>query len=426
MKLHYHTLKNGLSTIFIDTGSFPSITSLILVGAGSRYENRKNNGIAHFFEHMAFKGSKDYTDAHEIAATIEGLGGVFNAFTSKDHTGYWVKAPATHLEKVVHVLSDMLLHPKLDPEEIEREKGVIIEEINMYEDMPSSKVGDIFDDLMFAGHPLEYEIAGTKESVTAATQQTFIDYRNTYYHPSNAVVVIAGGLGFDQKPAEGYIKLLEKYFDQWAPGEKVVPKLFVGKPDRVRVRAKKKKTEQAHFCVGFPAFSFSDERRYALGILATILGGGMASRLFHELRERRGLCYYVSTGREMYEDTGYIVTQAGVSTQKDKITEAIKLVVQEHRSLVKNITDEEITRAKEVLKGRMVLSLEDSHNTASFFGVQFLLQGSKRIPQEMVQLIDAVTKDQLIHVAEAVFMQQPTIAVLSPFSEKELELETIS
>ncbi len=189
------TLSNGLRILFIDTKTFESVTTILLVGAGSRYENEKNNGIAHFFEHMAFKGSEKYPDSYTISSTIESMGGVFNAFTGKDRTGYWIKSTREQFNIVIDVLSDMLLKAKLLPDEIEREKGVICEEINMYEDMPQRKVGDIFENVLYKGSPLGFDIAGKKETVMSFTDKTFKDYIKELYHPTNAVLVVAGGLG---------------------------------------------------------------------------------------------------------------------------------------------------------------------------------------------------------------------------------------
>ncbi|KKP32772.1 MAG: Peptidase, M16 family, partial [Candidatus Roizmanbacteria bacterium GW2011_GWA2_32_13] len=236
-----YTLKNGLQVIFIDTKTFPTLTTLLLIGAGSRYENEINNGVAHFFEHMAFKGSKKYSNSFVISSTVEGFGGVFNAFTSKDHTGYWIKATAKHFETMIDVISDMIQTPKLLTEEIEREKGVIKEEINMYEDMPQRKVGEIFETLLYKGSPLGFDIAGTKETVKKFTRQTFIDYINSLYHPNNAVLVVAGGLSnssgkaryrkfFDGKqktaknlvtsPFSNYLELINNKFGGWKSGNK--------------------------------------------------------------------------------------------------------------------------------------------------------------------------------------------------------------
>src|SRR3989344_5054276 len=284
MQEYIRTLKNGLTVILIDTEAFPSLTTLLLVGAGSRYENTKNNGIAHFFEHMAFKGSKRFPDSFTIASTIEGAGGVFNAFTSKDHTGYWIKSTVTHFSTVVDVLSDMIIHPILAEEEIEREKGVITEEINMYEDMPQRKVGEVFESLLYPKHPLGFDIAGTKKTVQSFNRLTFTDYINSFYHPNNAVLVVAGGLSdssgkaqqrkfFDGKPQTAknlssspfieYIEVIQEKFSNWKQCEKSSFVKIKETQTKPQMLIKYKKTEQAHFSLGFRAFSFNDDRKYA-------------------------------------------------------------------------------------------------------------------------------------------------------------------
>lgn len=427
MQTHLKTLPNGLRILLVDTNAFPTVTTLLLVGAGSRYENEKNNGIAHFFEHMAFKGTKKYPTSFTISSVIEGLGGVFNAFTSKDHTGYWVKAPSSHFVDVIDVLSDMLLNPLLVSEEIEREKGVIKEEINMYEDMPARKVGDIYEELLYKGNPLGYDIAGTKETVDSFDQKTFTDYINTFYHPSNTMVVIAGGLTQDDKTIDHYIEHIESRFQSWK--DKNVETYDKAKENqkKVAIKIKYKKTEQAHFCFGFRAFSFLDKRRHALAVLGAILGGGMSSRLFIEVRERRGLCYYISTGRELYHDVGNIVTQAGVTNNIEKVKEALEVVWQEHKKIAAgDVKPDEIIKAKEMLKGRLMLSLEDSFSVASFYGTRMLLEGSIVSPEEVVQRIDAVTKEDIIAVAEEVFKPENlNIAIIGPFEEKDLHMEFV-
>ncbi|KKQ37680.1 MAG: Peptidase M16 domain protein [Candidatus Roizmanbacteria bacterium GW2011_GWA2_37_7] len=421
-------LKNGLSILLVDTDSFPTMTMMVLIGAGSRYENKKNNGIAHFFEHMAFKGSKKYPSAYDISSAIEGMGAEFNAFTSKDHTGYWVKAPNEHFEKVTDVLSDMILHSALLPKEIEREKQVIVEEINMYEDTPSHKVSDLFDDLIFAGHPLGYDIAGTVESVRSFTKQTLTDYLGQLYHPSNAAIVIAGGLNIranDRASIVNYQTIISERFEKWN-GRKI-KKLnrFISHQNSPKIFVKTKKTEQAHICIGYRSFAFTDPNRYALSVLSTVLGGGMSSRLFTEVRERRGLCYYVSTGRDLYKDTGYIVTQAGVSTDVKKLNEAVKVIIAQHQSITKGkITDKEITRAQALLKGRLLLSLEDSHSVASFYGIRKLLYGDIVDPQDIIASIDAVTKEDVVSVAKDLFVEKGlNIAAIGPLSEQDIHLK---
>ncbi len=419
MKTITHTLKNGLKVLLVDTESFPTVTALVMVGAGSRYERKDNNGIAHFFEHMAFKGSQKYKTSFEISSAIEGIGGLFNAFTSKDHTGYWIKATNEHTNTLLDVLSDMILHPLLEADEIEREKGVIVEEINMYEDMPARKVGDIFEEVMYAGSQLGYDIAGTKETVTSFDRETFTDYIDELYHPNNAVIVIAGGL-----QGKDYLPEIEKKFGSWENKKALIFEKYNEQQKKPILHIRHKKTEQVHMCVGFKTFSFTDERKYALQVLAAVLGGGMSSRLFMQVRERRGLCYYISTGRELYADTGSMVTQAGIRNDKQKIQEAINVILEEHMKIVKgDITDEEVEKAKELLKGRYLLSLEDSMNIATMFGTKYILEGEVVDTQKVLEKLKNITKKDIISVAKQIFIpSRLTCAIIGPLEERDIAL----
>ena len=417
IKPQVYTLKNGLTVILIDTKTFPTLTTLLLVGAGSRYENEKNNGIAHFFEHMAFKGSKKFPNSLTISSTVEGLGGVFNAFTSKDHTGYWIKSTNEHFDTVIDVLSDMVLNPLLLEEEINREKGVIVEEINMYQDMPQQKVGELFEKMLYKNNALGYEIAGTKDTVTKFTRQTFIDYIRLLYHPKNSVFIVAGGLG-----NKNYTSIIEEKFAKWKgqDAENFIKVKEVQTNPEIYVRTKK--TEQTHFCLGFRAFSFFDKRKYALNLLSVILGGGMSSRLFIQVRERRGLCYYISTGREHYADVGSFVTQAGVTNDIGKLKLAIETILQEHKKILKReVTEKELIKAKELIKGRLLLSMEDSFNVAFSFGNKKLLQNTLETPEEIIKKIEAVKIEEITAVARDIFLpERLNMAIISPFSEEEI------
>lgn len=429
MKTITHTLKNGLKVLLIDTESFPTVTALVMVGAGSRYERKDNNGIAHFFEHMAFKGSAKYKNSFEISSAIEGIGGLFNAFTSKDHTGYWIKATSEHTNTLLDVLSDMILHPLLEADEIEREKGVIVEEINMYEDMPARKVGDIFEEVIYKGTPLGMDIAGTKETVTAFTRETFIKYIDELYHPSNAVVVLAGGLGFAScsSKLETLKTEIENRFGTWKNKTTLVAESYKNTQTKPILHVHNKKTEQVHICLGFRTFSFSDERKYALQVLAAVLGGGMSSRLFMQVRERRGLCYYISTGRELYKDTGSIITQAGIHNDKKKIQEAINVILEEHMKVANGeITDEEIEKAKELLKGRYLLGLEDSMNIATIFGTKYILENDIVDTKKTLKNLKKVEKKDIVSVAKQIFKPSGlTCAIIGPLGEGDIALPTL-
>jgi len=438
-----YTLKNGLQVIFVETGS-PSLTTLLLVGAGSRYENEKNNGVAHFFEHMAFKGSKKYPSSFVISSTIEGLGGIFNAFTSKDHTGYWIKSTAEHFKTAIEVLADMIQNPLLLEEEINREKGVIVEEINMYEDTPQRRVGELFEGLLYKGNSLGYDIAGTKDTVQSFNRLKFVEYIKSLYQPENAVLVVAGGFGeawnhvfsstsppkggspksLTQKQVPALLPIIEEKFRDWKNGERAAFLSIKETQSKPQMLIKYKKTEQAHFCLGFRAFSFHDQRKYILSVLTAILGGGMSSRLFIQVRERRGLCYYISTGSELYEDCGNIVTQAGVTNNADKIKEAVEVILKEHKKIINaEITKDELKRAKELIKGRLMLSLEDSSAVASFFGTKKLLENKIETPEEIIKKIQAVTVEELSLLANQLFVDKGlNFCLIGPFEKINLEL----
>lgn len=418
-----HTLKNGLTVIIVEAASFPTVTIQLLVGAGSRYETKENNGIAHFFEHMAFKGSKKYPNSYIISSTIEGEGGIFNAFTSKDHTGYWIKALCEDFPVAIDVLSDMVLNPLLVADEIEREKGVIVEEVNMYEDNPARKVGEIFDTLMYPNNPLGFEIAGSKNVVRSFTRKTFTDYIGEHYHPKNAVLVVAGGV----KYIKDLLPQVEEKFSDWKAGKKTTFEKVNEIQSKPKIVVKYKNTEQAHFCLGYRTFSQQDKRRYVLSVLSTILGGGMSSRLFMEVRERRGLCYYISTGRELYNDVGNIVTQAGLTNDIKKIKEAIKVILNEQSKVMGgDVKAEELYKAKELLKGRLLLSLEDSSNVASFYGNRMLLEGKIASPEHIIENLEKVTLGDVIALAKDIFLPKHlNVAMIGPFKQNDLTVEDL-
>jgi len=427
------TLKNGLSVVLVDTKTFPTFTAMLLVGAGSRYENKENNGVAHFFEHMAFKGSKKYPNALLLSSIIEGLGGIFNAFTTKDHTGYWIKAPLSHFETVVDVLADMIQNPLLFPEEIEREKGVIIEEINMYEDEPQYKVWELFEGLIFKNHPLGYPTTGYKETVGKFTRQTFLDYMENLYKPSNVILVIAGGLSINQKSKiknqndiskfKNFLNIIEKKFSSWKDGQKASFLNFSDTQNSPQILIKTKKTEQAHLVLGYRGLSYTDKKRYVQSVLMTILGGGMSSRLFYQLRERRGLCYYIHSGSEPFSETGYVYTRAGLTVDAKKINEAIKVIIDEHQKIADGqLKDEEVKKAKEMIKGRLILSLEDTHDLASFVGRKLIFEGKIVEPQEVIKKIDAITKEEIINLAKKLFVKEKlNLALLGPITEDKIK-----
>ncbi len=427
MNTTINTLKNNLRVVTIDTGSFPSATCMLLVGAGSRYENKDNNGIAHFFEHMAFKGSKKYKDAFTISSTIDNLGGNFNAFTSNDYTGYYVKAPVEHFETVIDLLSDMIRTPKLSSDDIEREKGVIVEEINMGKDNPAREVFDVYEKLLYRGNPLAMPTIGYKETVTKFTKKTFSDYMSSLYKPSNIICVVAGGLSQSDKKLEYFQKIINDKLGDWEDKKTVDFIPYVGTQKTPGVFIEKKKTEQVHFTLGFRTFSYFDKRRHALSVLTAILGKGMSSRLFMEVREKRGLCYYIHSYTDLYADTGSMFTHAGVRTDVKQVQEAIAAILKEHVS-IKNgkVTQAELKKAKELLKGGLLLSLEDTYSVASYFGRMLLLEKEIRNPVDLIASIEAVTLSDVVELASELFIPENlNLAFIGSLSKEDV-LDAIS
>ncbi len=413
LKIEVVELDNGLKSLIVDTKTFPSFTALLLVKVGSRYETSKNNGIAHFFEHMAFKGSKKYPDAFKLSSTIEGIGGKFNAFTSKDSTGYWIKAPTKHMDLVFDVLSDMIKSPLLREEDIDKERKVVVEEINMNEDEPRYRVWKAFFKLVFGEHPLGYPILGPKENILSFTRKDFLDYLSKWYFPSNAYFVVAGGLsGIDVKSK------INKVFADWRK-EKKNNKLdkFIDSQTQPAFKFIKDDTQQAHLLVGFKGLSLYDEDRYALSIGSGILGKGMSSRLFQKLREEKGWCYYVNSRTLFFEDTGVFFMGAGITIKKPNIEEAVKIMLSEVESIAQGkISKEEIKRQKEYAKGTFLLDLEDSFNLAYEVGSHYMIYKEKMELEKELAKIENVRKEDIVRAFKKVVdFKKVNIAVISPF-----------
>ena len=409
-------LKNGLRLITVPMASFESATVLVMVGAGSRYEVKTNSGISHFLEHMAFKGTNKRPSAIEIATLIDGIGGEFNAFTSKEYTGYYVKSSNKHVELLLDVLSDMLLNSKLDPAEIEKEKGVILEELNLYEDTPSRKLGDIYEQLLYGDTPMGWDIGGEKDVIKKIQREDFTNYMNSLYSASNITVIVAGGV----EPGKTQTSV-EKYFNSMNQFDTPKPEKVLENQKKPAVFVKQKDTEQAHIGLGVRTIPLDHPDRYPLEVLAAILGSGMSSRLFHEIREKRGLAYYVRTSADNYTDCGSLLTMAGVDPKR--IDESIEVTLAEYKKIAEgkaDITDQEITKAKEMLKGHLVLELEDSRSVASYYGNQELLEKEIVNPDEMMKKIDAVSIDQLYEVGKRYIVNETlNLAVIGNFDTSE-------
>ncbi|MBI2621023.1 MAG: insulinase family protein [Candidatus Levybacteria bacterium] len=415
MKFNKKILPNGLRILTVPMPSFESATALVMVGAGSRYENKKNNGISHFLEHMAFKGTKTRPTFMEVAGLIDSIGGEFNAFTHKEYTGYYIKAGKNNIEICLDLLSDMLQNSLLDASEIEKEKGVIVEEINLYEDTPMRKISDIYENLLYADTPLGWDIAGEKDIVRDLKRDDFISYLNSFYSPSNMSVVVAGGV----EPLKA-VELIEKYFSAMKPFK-------TGKPLKIKESQKKpksllrtKKTEQAHLALGFRTVPINSAHKFALWVLSAVLGGGMSSRLFAEVREKRGLAYYIRSNSEHYTDAGSFVVTSGVDPKRAE--EAIEVIISEIADLrdgKKKIKKDELKKAKESIKGHTVLELEDSRSASMFYAAQDILEKKIQNPDQVLRKIDKVTEEEIMEVAKKYLIGRGlNLALIGDFEDK--------
>lgn len=379
--------------------STEAVTTIVLMGVGSRYESNAQQGLAHFTEHMVFKGGRKFLTAQAVAQALDAVGGEFNAFTSEEFTGFYTKTDKQHLELGLDVLSDMVLHASFPAEELEKEKGVISEEINMYEDMPMRIVHHVLAHLVFGDTPVGRPILGTKESTGAFTRDDFVAYRQQFYNGSKCTIVIAGAIN----PTEGE-SLVSHFFDQLPAGNAYMPAAAVFQGP-TRVALDMRKSEQTHIALAIQALKLNDPRRYALRTLATILGGNMSSRLFVSVREEQGLCYYVRAHTDSMVDTGTIVISAGVDN--NRLPLAISAIVNELQKLKNEpITEAELQRAKQYQHGRLLLGLEDSEDVAEYYGLQHVLEGRIESIDELEQGIKSVTVEQVLDLARQLFVSQ--------------------
>jgi predicted Zn-dependent peptidase len=405
------TLRNGLRVLTAPMPQAKSVACFVMLAAGSRYETRETNGIAHFAEHMFFKGTERRPTARDIAGEIDAIGGEFNAFTGKEYTGYYVKCAAEHRDVALDVLVDMLRHSKFDPEEIEREKGVIVEEMNMYVDTPRDYVDSVYDALLYGDQPLGWDIIGTKETVRAATRETFLAYLDRWYRAPRMVAGVGGNLGDDLFPR------LDALLGDVPDGSSGGPEPVRFHQDGARVKVHTKQSDQAHLRFGVPSYPIDHPDRYALALLATVLGGGMSSRLFTEVRERRGLAYYVYGYNQGYTDTGTLFAQAGVDI--NRIDDAIRTIAREFGKIAEQpVEAEELEKARNYAKGRLVLSLEDPKGMIMFGLRGEVLEGCVREPDEVLAGFDAVTAEDVQRVAQDVIRQDRlNLALIGPFDD---------
>jgi predicted Zn-dependent peptidase len=406
------TLSNGLRVLTAPLEHAQSVACYIMLAAGSRYENESNRGIAHFSEHMFFKGTEKRPTARDLSMEVDKIGGEFNAFTSKEYTGYYIRCAGEQRDTALDVLVDMLRNSKFDIGELEREKGVILEEMNMYMDTPRDYVGSVYEELVFGSNPLGWETLGTRETINAATRETFLDYLAQWYTPPRMVVGVAGAVGDDLIPTlEGLLGDLSGNGDERPDPAEIVHS------EKPRVRVRYKDSDQAAVCVGVPSYPLDHPDRYALQMLGTVLGTGMSSRLFLEVRERRGLAYYVYAYNSSYTDAGTLFAQGGVDLKRAE--EAVKGIGDEFRKLADEpVPAEELEKARALAKGRFVLQTE-SPNGLILFGLRReVLEGQAVEPEELLAGLDAVTAEDVQRVARDIIEGEGlSCALIGPFDD---------
>ena len=408
------TLANGLRVLTAPLDHAQSVSCFVMLAAGSRYERAENRGIAHFAEHMFFKGTERRPTSRDLTTIVDGIGGEFNAFTSKEYTGYYVRCAGNDRDTAFDVLLDMLRHSKFDSEEIEREKGVILEEMNMYNDTPRDHIGTIYETLIFGDNPLGWEILGTKDTVRAATRETFLDYIAEWYTPERMIIGVSGMVGDALEP------MLEELLGDMSPnGERRPAPAELNNSPGPSVRVQHKDADQAHLVLGVPSYPIEHPDRYTLQLLATVLGGGMSSRLFTEVRERRGLAYYVHGVNHSYTDAGSLYAQAGVDL--NRIDDAVKVIVEQFQKMADEaVPSDELEKARSLSKGRFVLRTESPQGLLMFGLNREVLEGSALEPEQYLAALDSVTIEDVQRVAQDLIERKKlNLAVIGPFDDDE-------
>lgn len=402
-------LSNDLTLITVDVPQLESATTLIAVPAGSRFETESQNGISHFLEHMFFKGSKKYPSTEIIANLVDGIGAVNNAATSKEWTYYWIKSSAKHIDLASDVIASMIREPLFDKTEIEREKGVIVEELRMYRDNPMRYIWDLYERLQFGDQPLGWDVGGSEQTVNSITRSDFQKYVKSLYDPSKMVLVYAGKLPQNIK------SIAEKHFSDLPKHQHFNALTYVPQPQtKPRVNLFYKKTDQANLVLGVQAIDRHDPRRYALKLLGTILGGGMSSRLFMQVRERRGLAYTTNAGADYYVDTGLFACFAGLKLEK--VEEGLKVIMEEMSKLTTTLVgDKELQKAKEMERGHLALRSESTNFLAEHFAIEYLLDREIEPFDKYLAKIDQVTPEEIMQVAKELFVPNKyNLQIISP------------
>lgn len=413
MKFKKTTLKNGLRIITVPMKGNPAVTVMAMVETGSKYETKDINGLSHFLEHMMFKGTPKRPTAKSISVELDSLGASYNAFTSTEYTGYYAKVENRHLDKALDIISDLYLNPLFKQEEIEKEKGVIIEEIKMYNDLPQSQVNEVFNNLLYGDVPAGWPVIGPEENIRKFKREDFLEYRKNHYVAESSIVVVSG----DIKEKE-VVNKVEKLFKN-IPTTKNQEKLPVKETqDKPQVKIKYKDTSQTHLILGFRSFDVKDKRGPIMSVLNTILGQGMSSRLFTKMRDDLGICYYVRSSHDTFTDHGYLAISAGVDNTRVKI--AIEnIMIELNRLKTELVSKQELKKAKDFISGGIALGLETSDSRADYVGFQELLKGDIKTPEEKLRQINKVTPKQIKDLANEILLEKVlNLAMIGPFKDE--------
>ena len=415
MKFNKQTLPSGLRLITVPMADNPSVTVLVMVEAGSKYETKELSGISHFLEHMVFKGTPKRPKASEISRELDGIGAHYNAFTSQEFTGYYAKAAARHLDKVVDVISDMCQNPLFDGKEIEKEKGVIIEELRMYRDLPQRHVQDVMSHLLYGDQPAGWDVIGTEETIRSFDRASFVKYRAAHYVASATTVVVSGS--FDEKEIAAKISAAFAGI-QTGPKSPKLPVKEAQKAPAIAIEAKE--TDQTHLVIAVRTFPVKDPRIPAMGVLATVLGGGMSSRLFSKMRDELGICYYIKAGHDASTDHGDLGIAAGVDNSRVGV--AVKEILAECKRLATDLVPAaELQKAKDNIAGTMMLELETSDARAEFVGLDEAVKGRIDSPEEVMAKVNAVTAEDVRKLAQDIFRDQGlNLALIGRTAEAEI------
>ncbi len=407
-------LKNGLRIMAVPIKNAPSVTVMSLIEAGSKYENKKNNGISHFLEHMCFKGTNKRPKAIDISREFDSMGAQNNAFTSQEVTGYWAKAHNKHTDKILDIISDMYLHPTFPTADLETEKGVIVEEINMYEDLPQLRVHEVFDELLYGDQPAGWNVAGTKENVRSFNRDDFVNYRKNHYVSGATTIVVAGDIDEND-----IFKKVEKYFVEIPAGKKTAKKKVLEKQNIPAVKLRFKETDQTHLVMGVRAFNLYDKKMPALRLLSTVFGGGMSSRLFQKMREELGICYYIRSAANELTDHGNLVISAGVDSSR--VEEGINGILEEMMKVRdEKVPASELRKAKDFLIGNMYLGLESSDSLARFYGFQEILHEKIKTPKDIEKEIEKITATDVQKVTKEIITNSKlNLAIVGKYKDEE-------